>query len=634
MLALIVGVMAIYFPGLQGAFFFDDETNLLRVADIKITELSVASLGDIVAAGRASALGRPIAMISFAVNYLFTGLDPFYFKLTNLLLHCLTGVLVFFTARAVFYGSSSLIDKIAVERIALMLAALWLLSPVQVLAVLHVTQRMTILSGLFLFLAFWGHVSARQSSKARLMWLAWGLIWPMAIASKETALLLPFLALAWELTIRRAVVGRLDFFARCYGFITIVISLFVAIYVASPYGNWLFTGYEMRDFDLGERLLTEARVLWLYLAMILTSSLGLFALYHDDIVISTSVVAPWETLPAICALGALIAVVWWCRIKQPMISFGIAWFLIGHLLESTVLPLEIAHEHRNYVPSFGVLMVVVHGLRFFLSGDVPWKRYAGIALYASLLGYAALLTGLRAHQYSDEVRRTQIDAQFHPLSWRSHYDAGRVFSANVTNESRNLPVWYFAATHYEKAMALSESAKAPLLGLMFLECAVGEPVSDEVVEKLERRLRSTPFSPGDLSVLVDVQNLAVRFPACLKRSDAERVLRAAIANEDISHGRKIGVVSVLLDYLVFAAGDLLMADKEIGYFRGKFPGNVELLVKGAQIAYLRGDLARVRELLINVDGSKINRAQREIVELLLSCMADASRDCSATRASQ
>lgn len=634
LLALIAGVMAIYFPGLQGAFFFDDETNLLRVADIKIAELSAASLGDIVGAGRASALGRPIAMVSFAVNYLFTGLNPFYFKLTNLIFHCLTGVLVFFTARAVFYGSTGVIDKIAVERVALMLAAIWLLSPIQVLAVLHVTQRMTILSGLFLFLAFWGHVSARQSSKARLMWVAWGLIWPMAIACKETALLLPFLVLAWELTIRRAAVGNLDVFARRYVFITIFISLFVVGYIVSPFGNWLVAGYEMRDFGLGERLLTETRVLWLYLAMILTPSLGLFALYHDDIVISTAVTEPWETLPAVCALGALVIVAWWCRKRQPIISFGIAWFLIGHLLESSVLPLEIAHEHRNYVPSFGVLMVVVHGLRFLVSGEAVWKRYAGIALFASLLGYASLLTGLRAHQYSDEVRRTQIDAQLHPSSWRSQYDAGRVFSANVTKETRNLPVLYFATTHYEKAMALSESAKAPLLGLMFLECSVGEPVSDEVVEKLERRLRRTPFSPGDLSVLVDVQNLAVRFPACLKRSDAERVLRAAIANENISHGRKIGIVSVLLDYLVFAADDLIVADKEVGYFLGKFPGNVELLIKGAQIAYLRGDLGRVRELLANVDGSKINRAQREIVELLLSCMTDASRDCSAVRASQ
>lgn len=629
LLALVAAAIAIYFPGLQGAFFFDDETNLLRVADIKITELSAASLGDVVVAGRASALGRPLSMISFAVNYFFTGFNPFYFKLTNLILHCLTGVLVFFTARAVFSGCSSLTEQVIAERLALMLAAFWLLSPIQVLSVLHVTQRMTILSGAFLLLVFWGHVLARQDRKTWLMLATWVLMWPMSVACKENGLLAPLFVLAWELTIRRSAVGVLDGFARRYVVFVLVVSLFIVTYVASPYGNWLFTGYEMRDFGLVERLLTEARVLWLYLTMILTPSLGLFALYHDDIVMSTAIMAPTETLFAVFGLVALLVAGWWCRKRQPMISFGIAWFLIGHLLESTVLPLEIAHEHRNYIPLFGVVMVLVHGLQFLVSENVAWKRYAGIAIFVSLLGYATLLTGLRAHQYGDEFRRTQIDAQFHPLSWRSQYDAGRVLASNVTYESRNLPVLYFATTHYEKAKDLKESAKAPLIGLMYLECTTSETLSDGVLDELENRLRRRPFFPGDLSVLVDIQNLALVFPNCLRRNDAERIFRAAIANELIEQGRKIGIVSVFLDYLVLSAKDLSMADQEVNYFLGKFPKNTELLLKGAQIAYLQGDLGRVKGFLSSVEINKLNRSQREIAELLLNCILNMSHDCSA-----
>lgn len=631
LLALVAGVVFVYLPGLQGAFFFDDETNLLRVADIQITELSIASFGDVVASGRASVFGRPLSMASFSINYFYTGLDPFYFKLTNLILHCLAGVLAFFAARTIFIGNGSLSERIAAERFALMVAALWLLHPIQLLSVLHVTQRMTILSGAFLLLAFWGHVSARQTRKTWLLLPTWGLVWPIAVASKETALLLPLFVFAWELTLRRSAVGALDGFARYYSYFVLCISVLVVIYIISPYGNWLFAGYEMREFGLAGRVLTEARVFWLYLAMILTPWLGFFSLYHDDIVISTSLAAPWETLPAVCGVAGLIVATWWCRTRQPTISFGIAWFLIGHLLESTVLPLEIAHEHRNYIPLFGVVIVLTHGLRFLISGDAPWKRYAGVALFASFLAYAALLTGLRAHQYGDEIRRTQIDAQFHPLSWRSQYDAGRALSASVTYESRNLPIWYFAATHYERAKALNESAKAPLVGLMYLECSVGEALSDSVLDELESRLRSRPFSPGDLSVLVDVKNLTLVYPNCLKRDDAERVFRAAIANENIEQSRKISIASVLLDYLVLAAQDFSMADKEVIYFLGKFPSNTELLLKGAQVAYLRGELGRVKELLSRVEMDKLNRSQREIAELLLSCMTDMTRDCSAVR---
>lgn len=631
LLALVAGAVAIYLPGLQGAFFFDDETNLLRVADIRITTLSIASLGDAVAAGRASVFGRPLSMVSFALNYFLTGFDPFYFKLTNLILHCIAGVLVFFAAKTIFIGNGSLSERIAAERFALIVAALWLMHPIQVLSVLHVTQRMTILSGAFLLLAFWGHVSARQSRKTWLMLPTWGLVWPMAVASKETALLLPLFVFAWELTLRRSAVGALDGFARYYSYFVLCISALVVIYIISPYGNWLFAGYEMRDFGLAGRVLTEARVFWLYVAMILAPWLELFSLYHDDIVISTSLVAPWETLAAVCGVVGLVFVAWWCRTRLPTISFGIAWFLIGHLLESTVLPLEIAHEHRNYIPLFGVVIVLTHGFRFLILGNAPWRRYAGVALFASVLAYAALLTGLRAHQYGDEIRRTQIDAQFHPLSWRSQYDAGRVLSASVTNESRNLPIWYFATTHYERAKALNESAKAPLVGLMYLECSVGEVLSESVLDELESRLRSRPFSPGDLSALLDVQNLTLAYPKCLERDDAERIFRAAMANENIEQSRKISIASVLLDYLVLGAQDLSMADREVTYFLGKFPSNTELLLKGVQVAYLRGELGRVKELLSRVEMDKLNRSQRDIAELLLRCMTDTSRDCSAVR---
>ncbi len=631
LLALAVGVIVIYLPGLQGAFFFDDETNLLGVADLKIETLSLNSLGDVVAAGRASVFGRPLSMISFAVNYFLTGFDPYYFKLTNLILHCLTGVLVFSTARAVVIGSGKQGERVAAERFAVIVAALWLVSPIQLLSVLHVVQRMTILSGVFLLLAFWGHVLARRGQKLWLLLVAWGVIWPMAFACKENALLLPLFVLAWELTIQRSANGKLDAFARRYLGSVLAISLFAVIYTISPFGNWLFAGYEMRDFGLAERLLTEARVIWLYLAMILTPWLELFSLYHDDVVISTALTAPWETLPAVVGLVALVVAAWWCRASQPMISFGIAWFLIGHLLESTVLPLEIAHEHRNYIPSFGVVIVLSQGLQSLISGEASWKRYTGVTLFVSLLGYNALLTGIRAHQYGSESRRTQIDAQFHPFSWRTQYDAGRFFAANVNYESRNLPVWFFASTHYEKAKALNESVKAPLVGLMYLECSAEEALGEDLLGELEFRLRNRPFSPGDLSALVDIQRLAELFPKCIARSDAERLFRAALDNEHIDQGRKVGIVSVLLDYLVFSAQDLQLADQEVNYFLGKFPGNVELKIKAAQIAYLRGDSSRVKVFVTSVEINKLKRAQREIVELLLSCTLDESQGCSAAR---
>ena len=113
------------------------------------------------------------------------------------------------------------------------------------------------------------------------------------------------------------------------------------IYALLPAGKWLWAGYELRSFTLLERLLTEARVLWFYLGLIVLPRFEAFGLYHDDISLSTGLLMPWTTLPALLGLAGLVGIAWHVRNRAPLLAFGIAWFLIGHSLESTVLPLEI-----------------------------------------------------------------------------------------------------------------------------------------------------------------------------------------------------------------------------------------------------------------------------------------------------
>ena len=96
-------------------------------------------------------------------------------------------------------------------------------------------------------------------------------------------------------------------------------------------------------------------------------------------------------------------------------------------MESTFLPLEIAHEHRNYLPLFGILLAVVSVLVRTLEKPGPAKTF-GIALMATMLTYFPFVTALRADQFGDEVRRTQIEAQHHRGSARAQHEAGRVLA--------------------------------------------------------------------------------------------------------------------------------------------------------------------------------------------------------------
>lgn len=126
--------------------------------------------------------------------------------------------------------------------------------------------------------------------------------------------------------------------------------MLAGIYFLQPQGQALLAGYSARS-SLTERPLTEGRVVIFYLYLIVCPHLESFGIYHDDIAISTSLTTPPTTIFALLTLGALVVAAWRMRESRPIVSFGIAWFLVGHLLESTILPLEIAHEHRNYLPT-------------------------------------------------------------------------------------------------------------------------------------------------------------------------------------------------------------------------------------------------------------------------------------------
>ena len=113
--------------------------------------------------------------------------------------------------------------------------------------------------------------------------------------------------------------------------------------------------------------------------------------------------------------------------RFPLAAFGIAWFLIGHSLESTFIPLELVHEHRNYLPLFGMLLLPV-------GCWMPWWRSRGCGeqwrrtLVGVLLAYLGFVTAMRADMFANESMRTQLEAQFHPDSARTNYEAGRTLA--------------------------------------------------------------------------------------------------------------------------------------------------------------------------------------------------------------
>lgn len=616
-------LIALYWPGLHGGFFFDDEANILLAEGVRMEHISLNAVSAAIASGHSGFSGRAIAQLSFALNHYFSGFDSFAFKATNLAIHAANALLIFCLALRLLRTASQIPSQNQPLIPAALLTAIWLLHPIQITSVLLVVQRMTSLSALFLLSAMLLHLHGRERkgfAGIAYLLLAWGVCWPLSFFSKDTGALFPFFVLAWELIVRRSTLGKLDRLARSLTLILTLAVLFGLGYSFSAAGQWLWTGYDYRSYSLPERLLTEGRVLWFYLALIVSPTLETLGLHHDDIIISRTWLSPWTTLPALAGLASLMWLIWRTRDRAPLVSFGIAWFLIGHGLESTALPLEIAHEHRNYLPLFGILLAGAWVLMRSLK-DTGLQKTLIVALAVMGLLYLLLITALRSHQFGDDTRRTQIEAQHHRGSARAQYEAGQVLGRIAETAAKDAPIHSFTRRHFELSMELEPTFKMGGLGMIYLDCWTSGLVERRWFDELSSRLRNTPFAPGDTAIFYSLKEMAIKNAICLGRKDVDALFAAALENPRTAPGLRAKLHSWHADYLWLHERDLASARTALSLSLTLVPANPSNRFKWAQLILLGGEQARARQLLEGLREEKLSATERQTLTELLSTSA-------------
>lgn len=555
LLCLLAVTLACYLPGLAGHFIFDDGANIGNNPHLQIDRLDAASLWQAASSGSAGPLKRPISMASFAVNHYFTGLDSYYFKLANLGIHLLNGALVFLLARLLLGLHLRLrgaADDNMVAWVALAVAALWLLHPFNLTGVLYVVQRMTSLSALFtlagLILYLHGRKSlldGRNRSGFAAIMAAIFVFTPLAALSKENGVLLPLFMLVIEATLLRWSAPDRNARRMLMALLGLTLALpllFGLFYVLGKPGPMLAGGYAWRDFSLVERLMTEARVLWFYLHMIVLPSMGEMGLHHDDIPISRSLLSPWTTLPAIVGLLLLAAGAFVLRNKQPLLTFGIAFFFAGHAMESTIIPLELAFEHRNYLPMFGILLPLAYYALDEKShaSSVRVRRIAFLLLLALFAG----LTASRAQQWGNTLQMRMLEAERHPRSVRAHTDlAGLYNHLPPTSNEDALDLYHKALSHYRQAADNAPTSVSGLLGMLAVNAQRRLPLDDALLTELEQRLATVPFGPPNKNSLVGaVRDMASGYFA-VNAETVERLYRATMSNPLLTGSHRSQIVA-------------------------------------------------------------------------------------------
>ncbi len=518
--AFLLLATAIYWPGLSGGWLFDDYPNIVDNHGVQPDDASIPSLVNVALSSPASEFKRPLASLSFAANYLLAGLDPYWMKLTNLVIHLLNGVLVFLLARRLLEPLPSSLSDTAhppspetmrqIDLTAALVAAGWLLLPINLTSVLYVVQRMESMANLFVLLGLLGYVTGRRRmlanprSPAALLLCAGSIIFATAIGSlaKETAVMLPLYAAVID--------GMLFGFRTEQKIDWRVIGLFLLVLVLPAVLGlaWLLPGllqpaaWTTRDFTLYTRLLSESRIVIDYVGWTLWPTPAGLSFYHDDFVASTGLISPWTTLASLFALAGLLALLAWLRRHYPLVALGIALFLAGQLLTATILPLELVYEHRNYFASFGLLLAVVPALTAMTTPSAARARFRSLrrALLAVLLAWWGVQTTATAYAWGDNLRLAQMLAERAPASPRAQYELGRTYIIYSRNDPTS-PYTRLAYAPLERAAALPGSSILPQQALIFMNARMNLPLQDQWWDSMIAKLRSRPTGVQDDSSL-------------------------------------------------------------------------------------------------------------------------------------
>lgn len=507
---------AVYWSGLYGGFLFDDYPNIVDNQALQIKTASVPDLVGAALSSPSSEFKRPLASLSFAVNYLLTGLDPYWMKLTNLLIHLLNGALIYALAlaliRAARRNTAEPEDRDA-EWIALWIATGWMLLPINLTGVLYVVQRMASMANVFVLLGLLGYVAARRrmlDGRPGLTAAAASLILATAVGftAKETAVMTPLYAalIEWILFRARKADGKRDAGILGLFLILLVIPLIGGLawqlpHVLNP-GAWA-----TRDFTLPQRLLSEARIVVDYIRWTLLPVPHALSFYHDDYRVSTGWLTPWTTLPCVLILAGLTALVIALRKRAPLVALGLALFLGGQLLTATILPLELIYEHRNYFPSFGLMLAVVP-LLAATARHIPMPFARGVLLGGLMLLWIGE-TASTAYAWGNPLRLATTLAERAPTSPRAQYALGRTYVILSKYDPKS-PFTAAAYAPLERAMRLPDATILPEQALIMMNSRMHLPLKDIWWNSMVAKLKARKPGVQDQSSLSSLTKCAIK----------------------------------------------------------------------------------------------------------------------------
>jgi len=611
---------AIYSNTLNSPFVFDDLHRIKENPGLRVTQFSVLQ---IIKAGFSSSKARPIAFMTFALNYALHQYDVFGYHIINIAIHILTGFFLYLFLKITFQISGVQPRYKHTELISFFAALIWLVHPIQTQSVTYIVQRTNNLASMFIILSFLFYTHARLAKESKKKWIwfmASAVVWLISLGCKQIAAILPVLVFLYEWYFFQDL--RKEWFKKRLKYLLGITAFFILLFLINTgFSPWekiqSLHDYALFEFTLGERILTQFRVVLFYLSLIFFPHPARLNLDYD-FPLSYSLINPPTTLLSLAVILGLVGIAFYLSKKQRLISFCIIWFFGNLVIESSIIPLAIIYEHRIYLPSMLVsLLVVMLAFRYI---KPKWLTVAMLCIAIVICSYWTYernkIWQSTLTIWSDSVQKSPNKARPHTSKGKSLLDLERTDEAikhfnialrlkpNNPGAHHNLAVAFAkqgrfngAIDHFLKALTVKPDASKTHLNLGLALAMQGR--TEQALDHYNKALQINPaydkahnmlgvllMQEGKIETAIFHLREAVRLNPGLSAADND-LKEALVVQEKIEYDtvRIERALRLAPDdpQLHYEMGNLLLAKGELNKAIGQYEKALLLQPKNLQV---------------------------------------------------
>ncbi|WP_133820611.1 hypothetical protein [Tahibacter aquaticus] len=396
---LVIAVMLAYANAFGAAWQFDDFATLL----VQPAARSLAGWWDALPGI------RPLLKLSYALTHELGG-GAVAVHATNIAIHALNACLLWALWRRWLPTLSPSLQR--PDAAALLAALLFALHPATTEAVTYASGRSISLAATFALAALLADDLARERPSRRAFAWAALLLFALALAVRETAVVIALVPLLRAWVAGQPLRAELR---RLRGWVGVLAVAALAA-LATP-GYHVFFGVSLATRDLAQQGMGQL----LAHAYLLTHPLVGFTNIDPDLRVPTA----WSSTLTACAalLAVLVGAMFAARRRQPWLAFAIGWYLLQLAPGNSLLPrLDLANDRHLYLALAGPMLV----LACLLCRAAAWRHTRAFAVTAAfaLCTMLALATWQRNADYRSETALWQATVRDSPLKARAWLNLG------------------------------------------------------------------------------------------------------------------------------------------------------------------------------------------------------------------